>query len=218
MRFSRRLTRTDVDPFDSLEWERRTASITDSSGATVFVQDDVEVPRTWSMLATNVVASKYFYGAIGSAERETSVRQLVHRVARTITDWGRSDGLFASGDDAETFYNELAHICVNQIAAFNSPVWFNVGLYHVNGHSSESRTAYTWDPQAMAVVQAQDTYKHPQASACFIQSVDDNMEDIMRLASSEAMLFKHGSGTGTDLSTLRSSKERLSGGGTPSGP
>lgn len=206
------------DPFVTLEWERRRAEIADGKGNVVFSQDQVEVPKSWSMLATNVVASKYFYGAQDSDDREVSVRQLIHRVARTIADWGLKDGVFATPEEAETFYCELAFLCVNQFGSFNSPVWFNVGLYHVYGHSSSSRSSFAWNPEKQVCEMIQDTYRYPQASACFIQSVDDTMEDIMRLACSEAMLFKYGSGTGTDLSTLRSSRERLSGGGSPSGP
>jgi ribonucleoside-diphosphate reductase alpha chain len=206
------------DPFAALEWERRRAEISDGKGNCVFAQDNVEVPKSWSMLATNVVASKYFYGALDSEEREYSVRQLVHRVTRTIADWGLSSGYFATPDDAENFYTELSYACVNQVGAFNSPVWFNVGLYNIYGHTSSSRASYAWSPETQHCDQIDDTYKRPQASACFIQSVDDTMEDIMRLAASEAMLFKYGSGTGTDLSTLRSSREKLSGGGIPSGP
>jgi ribonucleoside-diphosphate reductase alpha chain len=206
------------DPFAALEWERRRAEISDGKGNVVFAQDNVEVPKSWSMLATNVVASKYFYGAVDSEEREYSVRQLVHRVSRTIADWGLSGGYFASPDDAENFYTELSYACVNQVGAFNSPVWFNVGLYNIYGHTSSSQCSYAWNVEEQRCTLAEDTYKRPQASACFIQSVDDTMEDIMRLAASEAMLFKYGSGTGTDLSTLRSSRETLSGGGIPSGP
>lgn len=211
-------TTPDRHPFDAIEWEQRKAVIKSDKGEVVFEADDIEVPKSWSMLATNVVASKYFYGAHGAAVREKSVRQLVHRVARTIADWGRDDGYFATPADAEVFYKELTHLCVNQYAAFNSPVWFNVGLQQAYGVTSNNRSAYYWDAKAGRIEKAADSYKHPQASACFIQSVNDNMEDIMRLASSEAMLFKYGSGTGTDLSTLRSSREKLSGGGTPSGP
>jgi len=212
------LTANGSDPFEAVEWERRRSEIADGNGNIVFEQDDVEVPKSWSMLATNIVASKYFYGAVGTDDREFSVRQIVHRVARTIADRGIKDGYFASSADGENFYNELAHVCVNQIGAFNSPVWFNVGLYDVYGHTSSSRSSYAWDPKTKRCEQISDIYKHPQASACFIQAVDDTMEDIMRLAGSEAMLFKYGSGTGTDLSTLRSSRETLSGGGVPSGP
>ena len=204
-------------PFDQIEWDRRTATITDEKGEVVFEQQDVEVPAAFSQLATKVVVSKYFYGELGTPERETSVKQLINRVTRTIADWGRQDGLFADADDAEVFYNELTWLTVNQYAAFNSPVWFNVGLFHVNGISG-SKHNYRWNPVAQTVQACQNSYEYPQASACFIQSVKDTMEDIMNLANSEAMLFKHGSGTGTDLSTLRSSREKLSGGGRPSGP
>lgn len=211
-------SRKGEDVFAGIEWERRHAEIADGKGKTVFSQDQVEVPASWSMLATNVVASKYFYGDQSTEERESSVRQLIHRVARTIADWGQQDGYFATAEDTETFYDELATLCVNQYGAFNSPVWFNVGLYHVYGHASPNQSSYAWNAEAGRCEPAGDTYRRPQASACFIQSVDDTMEDIMRLASAEALLFKHGSGTGTDLSTLRSTREKLSGGGTPSGP
>ena len=211
-------TRRNISPFDEIEWEKRKASITDDKGQTVFVQDDVEVPKSWSMLATNVVASKYFYGPPGTDMREKSVRQLVHRVARSVADWGLNRGYFASPEDGEAFYNELAFACVNQYGSFNSPVWFNVGLYQVYGYTSSSRTSFCWDEERDAIAKTDNCYKHPQASACFIQAVEDTMEDIMRLASAEAMLFKYGSGTGTDLSSLRSAREKLSGGGTPSGP
>ncbi|MDP6525091.1 MAG: vitamin B12-dependent ribonucleotide reductase [Kiritimatiellia bacterium] len=212
------LTKKGENPFDKIEWERRRASISGDSGNVIFAQDDVEVPALWSMLATNVVASKYFYGGVGTDDREFSARQLVHRVARTISDWGLSGGYFATPDDAENFYNELCHACINQYGAFNSPVWFNVGLFQVYGHSSSNRSSYVWSEEEGRIVLTNDTYRDPQASACFIQSVEDSMEDIMRLASAEAMLFKYGSGTGSDLSTLRSTREKLSGGGTPSGP
>ncbi len=204
-------------PFDRIKWERRHAQITDEEGTIIFEQHDVEVPATWSMLATNVVASKYFYGELGSSEREYSVRQLVHRVARTLADWAREDGYLANADDGENYYHELCSILVNQYAAFNSPVWFNLGLFHVNGVQG-SPGGHRYRLETKTVEQVQASYEHPQCSACFIQAVDDNMEDIMRLATSEAMLFKYGSGTGSDLSTIRSSKEKLSGGGRPSGP
>jgi len=204
-------------PFDEITWEKRSARIDDEKGEAIFEQRDVEVPAEWSQLAANVVVSKYFYGEQGAEQRERSVRQLIDRVTRTIADWGREDGLFADDDDAERFYQELTYLCVNQYGAFNSPVWFNVGLYHQNGIDG-SEGNFHWDAQANQPVRTLRSYEYPQASACFIQSVEDNMEDIMRLAKAEAMLFKYGSGTGTDLSTLRSSREKLSGGGTPSGP
>jgi len=209
-----------VHPFEQLEWEMRSAKIMNDSGQAIFEQDNIEVPVSWSHLATKVVASKYFYGDIGSGQREHSVKQLVHRVCKAIAERGKRDGYFATCEDAETFYNELTWLCVNQYGAFNSPVWFNVGLFDVYGIAG-GRHNYHWDPSAaggQTVVACENSYEYPQAAACFIQSLKDSMEDIMRLATSEAMLFKHGSGTGTDLSTLRSSREKLSGGGKPSGP
>ncbi len=209
---------TDVaEPFDTVEWEVRTAAIKGEGGEVIFEQGDCEVPSDWSQLATNVVVNKYFYGEAGTPERERSVRQLIHRVCRTITDWGVQDGYFASADDGERFYRELSWLCLHQHAAFNSPVWFNVGLFHEYGVKGDMCN-WHYDVEAGRVEQPENPYEHPQASACFIQSVDDNMEDIMELARSEAMLFKFGSGTGTDLSTLRSCREKLSGGGKPSGP
>jgi len=206
-----------VHPFDELEWEYRSAKISSDSGEAIFEQDNIEVPASWSQLATKVVASKYFFGDVQTGEREHSVKQLVHRVSRTIADRGLKDGYFASEKDAENFYSELTWLCVNQYGSFNSPAWFNVGLYDVYGIKG-SKHNYHWDPDLKEAVPCDNSYEYPQASACFIQSVKDSMDDIMRLATSEAMLFKHGSGTGTDLSTLRSSREKLSGGGKPSGP
>ncbi len=207
-----------VDPFDQVEWERRTAEITDDAGKVIFKQDNVEVPKSWSLLATKVVVSKYFYGEQGTPERETSVRQLIHRICRTIADWGVTDGYFTEAE-GELFYRELTWLCLNQYGAFNSPVWFNVGLYHeYHVGNQSSRGNWYYDRQTGQTQRAKTQYEYPQCSACFIQSVGDNMESIMHLAHSEAMLFKFGSGTGTDLSPIRSSKEKLSGGGRPSGP
>ncbi len=205
------------NPFDTVSWEKRSAKINDDSGNSIFEQGEVEVPADWSPLATNVVVSKYFYGPQNTDLRETSIRQLIHRVTRTITDWGVEDNIFASENDAELFYRELTWLCLNQHGAFNSPVWFNVGLRHQYGIDG-GENGYHWDFSRQYPVRTENGYEQPQVSACFIQSVEDNMEDIMRLAAQEAMLFKHGSGTGTDLSTLRSSREKLSSGGTPSGP
>ena len=207
-----------VKPFDQIEWEKRTAEITDDAGKVIFRQENVEVPKSWSLLATKVVVSKYFYGEMHTAERETSVRQLIHRICRTIADWGIADGYFSKAD-GEVFYEELSWLCVNQCGAFNSPVWFNVGLFHQYGIGKKSgKGNWFYNRKTGQAERASTQYEFPQGSACFIQSVEDNMEDIMRLASAEAMLFKYGSGTGTDLSPLRSSKEKLSGGGRPSGP
>jgi ribonucleoside-diphosphate reductase alpha chain len=183
-------TTAGVDPFDQVEWELRTASIAGERGEVVFEQRDVEIPKFWSQLATNVVASKYFRGPKGSPTRERSVKQLVGRVVRTIAEWGRAGSYFASPADADAFEAELKHLMLHQMASFNSPVWFNIGV-----------------PGAK-----------PQASACFINSVEDTMESIMQLAATEARLFKGGSGTGTNLSTIRSSREPLAGGGIASGP
>ena len=205
------------DPFETVRWDLRTAAIKGEGGVVLFEQNDCEIPESWSQLATNVVANKYLYGENGTAERETGVRQLIHRVTRTITDWGISDGYFAKPEDADHFYRELTWLCLHQHASFNSPVWFNVGLYHQYGVKGAACN-WHWDREADEVVQPENPYEYPQASACFIQSVQDSMEDIMELARSEAMLFKFGSGTGTDLSTLRSHREKLAGGGKPSGP
>ena len=207
-----------VKPFDQIEWDCRTAEITDDANKVIFKQENVEVPKSWSVLATKVVVSKYFYGEQHTAERETSVRQLIHRISRTIADWGVKDGYFSKAD-GEVFFDELTWLCVNQYGAFNSPVWFNVGLhtqYGVGNKSSKGNWFY--NPKTGEAERAKTQYEYPQGSACFIQCVKDDMESIMKLAHSEAMLFKFGSGTGTDLTPIRSSREKLSGGGRPSGP
>src|SRR5207302_1747118 len=178
-----------VSPLDAVAWERRTAQISNEKGQTIFHQENVEVPKTWSQTATNIVASKYFHGKLNTPERESSVRQLIGRVADTIVAWGEHGGYFASSTDRETFRDELTHLLVEQKMSFNSPVWFNVGV----------------QPK-------------PQCSACFINSVQDDMESIMNLTKTEGMLFKWGSGTGTNFSSLRGSREALSGGGIASGP
>jgi ribonucleoside-diphosphate reductase alpha chain len=185
----RRYTRPGVHPYDTVEWDSREAVITNEHGKAVFEQKDLEIPKSWSQLATQVVASKYFRGQLGTPERERSVKQMIDRVADTIADWGVKDAYFATDEDADAFRNELKDILLKQRAAFNSPVWFNVGI----------------DAK-------------PQCSACFINSVEDTMESILGLAKTEGMLFKFGSGTGSNLSTLRSSKETLRGGGEASGP
>jgi len=225
LRFERVFSDAAVAPFDQIEWERRTAEINDDSGKVIFKQEDIEVPKSWSALATKIAVSKYFYGDIANGTdpykggRETSVRQLIHRVTRTITDWGIADGYFADAEAAEIFYDELTWLCLNQHGAFNSPVWFNVGLYHQYGVGKGAGAGnYFYNRETGKSERAPSQYEYPQGSACFIQRVDDTMEDIMRLAMSEAMLFKYGSGTGTDLSSLRSTREKLSGGGKPSGP
>ncbi|HYW65398.1 MAG TPA: vitamin B12-dependent ribonucleotide reductase [Candidatus Dormibacteraeota bacterium] len=189
LRFERYFTDGRTAPFDNVEWEKRTALIGNEKGMTIFKQEDVEVPKGWSQTATNIVASKYFHGKVGSPEREGSVRQLISRVVKTVVRWGEEGGYFADTASRDAFRDELTHLLVEQKMSFNSPVWFNVG------------------------VQAK-----PQCSACFINSVQDDMESIMRLTRTEGMLFKWGSGTGTNFSALRGSKEALSGGGIASGP
>ena len=225
LHFQRVFSDDTVSPFDQAEWERRTAEITDDSGQVIFKQENVEVPKSWSALATKIAVSKYFYGDIAhgldpsKGGRESSVRQLIHRVTRTITDWGVADGYFIDAATAEIFYDELTWLCLNQYVAFNSPVWFNVGLYHQYGIGKNAGAGnYFYNRATGKAERAITQYEYPQGSACFIQNVGDTMEDIMRLATSEAMLFKYGSGTGTDLTTLRSTREKLSGGGKPSGP
>ena len=189
LKFPRRWTRPDIHPYDEITWELRTANIASESGKTVFEQTDVEVPSFWSQLATNVVVSKYFRGHVGTPERERSVKQLIDRVVNTIAAWAETQRYFATDEDLEAFRAELTHLLVHQKMAFNSPVWFNVGIE-----------------------------EKPQGSACFINSVEDSMSSIMDLAKTEAMLFKFGSGAGSNLSPIRSSKERMSGGGIASGP
>jgi ribonucleoside-diphosphate reductase alpha chain len=214
--FGRFFTKPGVSPYDELEWELRLAQITDAQGGVIFEQKDVEVPKDWSMTATNIVASKYLHGKVGTPERETGVRQLVTRVAETIRDWGLSQGYFKTPEDGATFHDELVHILVRQYAAFNSPVWFNVGCDRIEPNSDARN--WHWNPQTQQVEFGVTGYKTPQCSACFINSVKDSLDSILTLAKTEGMLFKWGSGTGTNLSTLRSSTEGLSGGGTASGP
>ena len=190
LKVTRRFTRDGIHPFDEVTWEKRSAIIGNERGETVFEQTEVEIPSSWSQMATNVVVSKYFRGPLGTPRRETSVRQVIARVCDTIANWGREGGYFASEQDAQAFQDELTHLVLHQKMSFNSPVWFNVGVPGTR----------------------------PQASACFINSVEDTMESILGLAKTEGMLFKYGSGTGTNLSPLRSSNEQLGGGGTASGP
>jgi ribonucleoside-diphosphate reductase alpha chain len=189
LNFDRFFTNGKISPFDAVEWEKRTALIGNEKGVTIFRQENVEVPKNWSQTATNIVTSKYFHGKPGSPEREGSVRELIGRVVNTIVRWGMEGGYFADNASRDAFKDELTHLLVEQKMSFNSPVWFNVGV----------------QPK-------------PQCSACFINSVQDNMESIMGLTRTEGMLFKWGSGTGTNFSSLRGSKETLSGGGIASGP
>ena len=214
--FDRFFTKPGVSPYDEVEWDLRLAQITDSQGGVIFEQKDVEVPKDWSMTATNIVASKYLHGKIGTPERETGVRQLVARVTETIRDWGLAQGYFKTPEDGATFHDELVHILVRQYAAFNSPVWFNVGCDRIEPNSDGR--SWHWNPKTQQVEFGVTGYSKPQCSACFINSVHDSLDSILTLAKTEGMLFKWGSGTGTNLSPLRGSAETLSGGGTASGP
>jgi ribonucleoside-diphosphate reductase alpha chain len=216
LNFARRFSKAGVSPYDEVQWEKRTASITDASGKSIFEQKDVEVPVDWSMTATNIVASKYLHGQIGTPERESGVRALVARVAETIAAWGVTGGYFASQQDAAIFHDELVSMLVSQKVAFNSPVWFNVGCDRLEPNSDAQN--WHWDPHTCAVRFSVTGYRNPQCSACFINAVDDSLDAILTLAKTEGMLFKWGSGTGTNLSSIRGSMELLSGGGTASGP
>ena len=201
--FRRFFTKPGVSPYEEVDWELRTAQITDAHGAVIFEQKDVEVPKDWSMTATNIVASKYLHGKLGTPERETGVRQLVTRVAETIRDWGMAQGYFRTAEDAATFHDELAHILIRQYAAFNSPVWFNVGCDRIEPNSDGQN--WHWNAEKQQVEFGVTGYRKPQCSACFINSVKDSLDSILTLAKTEGMLFKWGSGTGTNLSPLRGS-------------
>lgn len=215
LQFSRFFTRNlnaNQTPYDAVRWETRNARIVDANGNTLFEQKDVTVPATWSQLATNIVASKYFHGRLGTPERESSVRQLVRRVVDTIAAWGETDGYFDESQSGENLRLELTHLMLHQMASFNSPVWFNVGIDEPRGYG------FIYDRSRQAIRKLQPGENRPQCSACFINSVEDTMESILDLAKTEGMLFKYGSGSGTNLSPLREENAYLSGGGRASGP
>ncbi len=214
--FSRHFTRPGISPFEEITWEFRDAIIQDYKGRTIFEQRNVEVPADWSMTATNIVASKYLHGQIGTPERESGVRALITRVAESIRDWGIRDGYFATPADAATFYAELCHLLLNQKVAFNSPVWFNVGCDRLEPNSDAQN--WHWNATTSQIEYSVTGYSKPQCSACFINSVNDSLDSILTLAKTEGMLFKWGSGAGSNLSSIRGSMETLSGGGTASGP
>jgi ribonucleoside-diphosphate reductase alpha chain len=216
LKFDRHFTRPGVSPYDEIVWELRDAIIQDFKGKIIFEQKNVEVPADWSMTATNIVASKYLHGLNGTSERESGVRALITRVAESIRDWGISGGYFASQQDADTFYAELAHLLLNQKVAFNSPVWFNVGCDRLEPNSDAQN--WHWNATTGKVEFSVTGYTKPQCSACFINSVQDSLDSILTLAKTEGMLFKWGSGAGSNLSAIRGSMETLSGGGTASGP
>src|SRR6266496_4157256 len=189
LKIPRYFTRAGISPYDEIEWELRTASIANEKGKVVFEQSNVEIPKAWSLMATQVVVSKYFRGPLGTPQREHSVRQMIGRVVETIASWGKKDGYFATEEDGQAFSDELTHIMLHQKACFNSPVWFNCGIE-----------------------------EKPQCSACFILAVDDTMDSILDRYRKEGVIFKGGSGSGVNLSKIRSAKEQLAGGGTASGP
>ncbi|MCL2449995.1 MAG: vitamin B12-dependent ribonucleotide reductase, partial [Polyangiaceae bacterium] len=226
MRVERRFTAPGQDPLDAVVYERRSSAITNPDGSIVFKMDGAEVPAGWSQLATDIVISKYFRkaGLHGNKDLgETSVRQVVHRLAHTVRAAGEgkaSDGItatyFASKADADAFEAELAFLLVHQYGAFNSPVWFNLGLWHEYGIEGSGGN-WAWDADKNAVVETATAYERPQCSACFIQSVKDDLMSIYELVKSEARLFKYGSGTGSNFSSIRGRQEKLSGGGTSSG-
>ncbi|MFA4973762.1 MAG: vitamin B12-dependent ribonucleotide reductase [bacterium] len=218
MEIQRRFTRRGANPLDELKYEKRASLITDPDGSVVFRMDDAEIPEPWSQLATDILVSKYFRKrGVPGVGFETSARQVVERITKTIANGGvEQGGYFASTEDAEAFEAELSYMLINQIGAFNSPVWFNCGLYHSYGIEGSGGNWY-WDPKEKKFRQTLNSYQQPQCSACFIQSVSDDLMSIFNLAGNEAKLFKYGSGTGTNFSALRSKYERLSGGGTSSG-
>jgi len=218
-------SQADIHPYDEIEWEKRDIVMTGHQGEVIFEQLGVEVPKYFSETATRIVASKYFYGDADMGDdpskggKESSLRQLISRVADSIADWGFEDGYFESEAESKLFNDELTFLLIRQMAAFNSPVWFNCGLHHKYGAGTQGGAQnYCFNVSTGEVERVVNQYEFPQSSACFIQSVDDTMESIMELASAEARLFKYGSGSGTNLSAIRSSKEKLTGGGTPSGP
>ncbi len=216
LQFARHFSKPGVSPYDEIAWERRDAVIQDWKGKLIFEQKGVEVPADWSMTATNIVASKYLHGLNGTAEREGGVRELISRVAESIRDWGLRDGYFATPEDAEAFHAELCHLLLHQKVAFNSPVWFNVGCDRLEPNSDAQN--WHWNKETGEVEFSVTGYRKPQCSACFINSVEDSLDSILTLAKTEGMLFKWGSGAGSNLSAIRGSMETLSGGGTASGP
>lgn len=218
LKIKRHFTEKNIDAFDMTEYEKRISKITEPDGTVIFEMKDIEVPKSWSQLATDIVAQKYFRkrGVPGESGHETSVKQLIHRVAHTVRIFGEEKGYFASKEDAETFEQELKYLCLTQRGAFNSPVWFNCGLYHEYGIIGDKGN-YAWNFEKGKIEEVDNAYARPQCSACFIQSVEDSLMGIFELAKTEAKLFKYGSGTGSNFSSIRSKHENLSGGGISSG-
>ena len=210
-------TKLGVNPLEEIEYEKRSAQITEPTGEIIFELKDLEIPKSWSQLATDIIASKYCRrSGVPKTEYEKSAKQIVYRIVHTIREYGEKNNYFASGEDADTFESELSYLMINQHGAFNSPVWFNVGLFHQYGIKGNGG-CYYWDAEKNAIKKTEDSFSHPQGSACFINSIQDDLMSIFDLVKTEAKLFKFGSGTGTNFSNLRSKEEKLSGGGTSSG-
>ena len=216
-RIKRYFTKEGVSPYDEVRYVRKGSRILNADGSIVFSLDDAEVPEDWSQLAIDILVSKYFRrsGVPGSGN-ETSIKQVINRIAHTIATEGEKMGYFLNKEEATIFEDELSHLLLNQKGAFNSPVWFNLGLYHEYGIEGQGG-AYFYNPTADKIEVTKNAYQHPQLSACFIQSVKDDLMEIFSLMKNEARLFKYGSGTGTNFSKIRSKDEKLSGGGTSSG-
>lgn len=213
----RKFTHSGKDPLDEIMYEIRKSEIAEPDGTVIFEMGDVEIPVEWSQLATDIVVSKYFRKAgVPGNGHESSVKQVISRVADTISDYGSERGYFSSVVSTKNFRDELSYLLIHQFGAFNSPVWFNVGLSYKYGIQG-SPGNYAWDFEKGKAVMLEDSYIRPQASACFIQSVEDNLMSIFELAKTEARLFKYGSGTGTNFSSIRGKQENLSGGGSSSG-
>src|SRR5579885_2127355 len=220
--FHRYFSRPGVPVFDEVTWTKRSSVIKEPDGSVVFEMHDIDVPESWSQLATDIVVSKYFRKAGvpdakgGKNGRENSVKQVVYRVAHSLRTAGERLGYFASVEDADNFEADLTHLLIHQKGAFNSPVWFNCGLHQEYGITGSGGNWY-WDPNTDSMRETPDAYSQPQCSACFIQAVDDDLMSLFDLAKNEARLFKYGSGTGTNFSKIRGRQEKLSGGGTSSG-
>jgi len=225
LQFSRKFTKDDVSPYDQFEYDYRTSIIKNPTGETVFEMNNVEVPKQWSQIATDILAQKYFRKAgvpqvDGSLGRETSVKQVAHRMANCWRVWGERYGYFATEKDAQIFYDELAYSILNQSCVPNSPQWFNTGLFESYGIAGKPQGHYYIDPNDGQLKKSSNAYERPQPHACFILSVSDDLVNdggIMDLWIREARIFKYGSGVGTNFSQIRGSGEKLSGGGTSSG-
>ena len=225
LRFSRHFTKEGISPFEMFEYDYRTSVIKNTTGEVVFQMDNVEVPKQWSQIATDILAQKYFRKAgvpqpDGSTGRETSIKQVAHRMAHCWRVWGERNNYFATKEDAQIFYDELIYAILNQACVPNSPQWFNTGLHEVYGITGKPQGHYYVDGKDGSLKKSTSAYERPQPHACFILSVEDDLVNeggIMDLWVREARIFKYGSGVGTNFSSIRGEGEKLSGGGTSSG-